>query len=722
MITKVEHNSDVYISIRRQQEENKPELPKSATLAERIMWDANKDDAEWRHEIFAHVPDFLAIYFATKYGKIFNKSGRRRANEFLRKTAKNVLPRFERVMKQYEFKHYVSGDRPFPFIEQLENIAQLDRTVIKTLANDIANFMNENYLLVTERYVNHDPKDEREARQRLDKTYALIAKLTLQSGIQPPYWQQFIKGRIKPSEDKLCAALLRMFDAAWWYCRLKRLCDLKREHLAIAIGQVQKSASPYVSKTTLHRWVEQKRSNWQFLKDFELEDEDGNRTELTKMVLGSVANPAVRRCELMARMRGFEDLANEMGCDGEFYTMTAPSKYHSAYQAGGFVDNWNGCDPRATQKYLCKTWAKIRAAYSRAGIRVFGFRVTEPHHDGTPHWHMLLFVMPEHKKQLRSIFSHYARLEDRDELTTPKALRARFHVEPIDERKGSATGYIAKYISKNIDGYAMDDEVDKESGQKCKDMARAVSAWASHWKIRQFQQIGGAPVSVWRELRRMGDDTEASTGLDVEFAEVHKAADTSNWSEYTKLQGGAFVRRADLIARLWYEREEKTNAYGEPVDCIKGVYCTLVGNDSPIITRIKNWQIVPKLAEATAEAGFDGAISAPWSSVNNCTQARRTIKAKERIIPDIVRKAKEIGITLDPEKDKFMIHSLSRGAIYTENGHSVRFHANGHIQKIVTQSTKKKNVRDRLTQSMARIQQRIKENGKNSSRTQSGTA
>lgn len=106
-----EHNSDVYISIRRHQEANKPELPKSATLAERIMWDANKDDAEWRHEIIAHVPDFLAIYFATKYAKTFKKSGRRRANEFLRKTAKNVLPRFERVMKQYEFKHYASGNR-----------------------------------------------------------------------------------------------------------------------------------------------------------------------------------------------------------------------------------------------------------------------------------------------------------------------------------------------------------------------------------------------------------------------------------------------------------------------------------------------------------------------------------------------------------------------------------------------------------------------------------
>ncbi|MEX6202045.1 replication endonuclease [Providencia hangzhouensis] len=717
-----EHNSDVYISIRRQQEENKPELPKSATLAERIMWDANKDDAEWRHEIFAHVPDFLAIYFATKYGKIFKKSGRRRANEFLRKTAKNVLPRFERVMKQYEFKHYVSGDRPFPFIEQLENIAQLDRTVIKTLANDIANFMNENYLSVTEQYVNHDPKDEREARQRLDKTYALIAKLTLQSGTQPPYWQQFTKGRTCVTSDKLCAALLRMFDAAWWYRRLKRLSDIKREHLAIAIGQVQKSASPYVSKTTLHRWVEQKRANWQFLKEFELRDDDGNTADLSKMVLGSAANPAVRRCELMARMRGFEDLAEEMGCVGEFYTITAPSKYHSAYQSGGFVSNWMGNDPRATQKYLCKVWQRIRAAYARAGIRTFGFRVVEPHHDGTPHWHMLLFVRPEHVDELRDIFCYYARLEDSEELQSQKALKARFHVEPIDKEKGSATGYIAKYISKNIDGYAMDDEIDEETGQKAKEMARSVSAWASHHKIRQFQQIGGAPVTVWRELRRMGDDTEASTGLDVEFAEVHKAADTTNWSEYTKLQGGAFVRRADLIARLWYEREEKTNAYGEPVDCIKGVYCTLVGNDSPIITRIKNWQIVPKLAEATAQAGFDGAISAPWSSVNNCTQARRTIKDKETVIPDIVRKAKEIGITLDPEKDPFMIHSIARGAIYTENGQSMKFHANGHIQKIVFKSGKVKKSLARCESAISRIHQRIKENGKNSSGAQSGTA
>lgn len=146
---------------------------------------------------------------------------------------------------------------------------------------------------------------------------------------------------------------------------------------------------------------------------------------------------------------------------------------------------------------------KARAAISRAGIHVFGFRVVEPHHDGTPHWHMLLFMRPQDVDTVRDILCYHARITDSEELQTPNALKARFHVEAIDPAKGSATGYIAKYISKNIDGFALDGEQDEETGENLRDMAKSVSAWASRWRIRQFQQIGGAPVTVWRELRRL---------------------------------------------------------------------------------------------------------------------------------------------------------------------------------------------------------------------------
>ncbi len=53
---------------------------------------------------------------------------------------------------------------------------------------------------------------------------------------------------------------------------------------------------------------EQKRRNREFLNGMELEDEEGNRISLIDKHDGSVANPAIRRSELMTRIRGFETI------------------------------------------------------------------------------------------------------------------------------------------------------------------------------------------------------------------------------------------------------------------------------------------------------------------------------------------------------------------------------------------------------------------------------
>ena len=56
------------------------------------------------------------------------------------------------------------------------------------------------------------------------------------------------------------------------------------------------------------------------------------------------------------------------------------------------------------------------AALKRLNAPVYGFRVCEAHHDGTPHWHLLLFMRPEDRNRVIGILQRYALTDDHDEL------------------------------------------------------------------------------------------------------------------------------------------------------------------------------------------------------------------------------------------------------------------------------------------------------------------
>ncbi|NBF72177.1 replication endonuclease, partial [Enterobacter hormaechei] len=400
-----------------------PGTPADATITERRLWAVNPQDYEWRSQFLHEIPDWLAGYFGNRYEKLFaGRDGRRRANTFLRKTiGENVLPRLRKVAARYQLAADVSD---LPFGKSLQRLPSLDRTDLKKLSGQVSGWIAQMFYDFTDT-LKGKPKDEREMRQRTLEAYRNLCSLSLMLNNQPPYWAEHEANDGHLETRKAESGILRLMAPEWWYQRLKRARDLQREHLAIAVGQVQKSASAYVSRKTLGEWIDQKKRNLEFFKKFDLMDEEGNRIALDSMVHRSVANPAIRRCELMVRMRGFEDIANEQGLAGEFYTITAPSRFHAVHSKGGFVSQWNGLSPRDTQRYLCNVWAKARAAISRAGIHVFGFRVVEPHHDGTPHWHMLLFMQPHDVEAVRDILCYHARIADSEELQTPNALKAR---------------------------------------------------------------------------------------------------------------------------------------------------------------------------------------------------------------------------------------------------------------------------------------------------------
>lgn len=576
--------------------------PKDLTVIERPLWEQIPYEYDYFHPFFSDTPQFIGSYFARKYGSLYQEKGSKAANTYLRTCG---LTRCAEVQEQYTIKNAGASLIAQQFYKQLSTLPTLDKSDVNDLGADISSYMQNLIIkfLETDEFKLNDSEHEL-------SIYKFALEQLAPLKITAPYFADYQKKEI--SDQQIVIALAKLSDAKWWQNKLKRQWSFQREHLAIAAGQVQKSASPYASRACVSEWKEQKRKNREWLKNQCIENtETGEQFELVLQVDKSNANPAIRRCELMVRMRGFEDIADEYGYEGAFITLTAPSKYHAAHAKGGFVKNWNSGTPRDTQRYLCGVWARIRAKLNRENIKIFGFRVAEPHHDGTPHWHILVFMLPENKDKVRDIMYSYALEEDGGE---QGAQYARFKFENIEKEKGSATGYIAKYISKNIDGYQLDNEVDDETGQNLKEMAKNVTAWASRWGIRQFQQIGGAPVTVWRELRRLGSQKVESPTIDPVLA----AADAGDWAAYTQLQGGAMVQRKDLRVRISYE--EAQNQFEEDIKKIKGVFSPIIGMASFICTRLIKWAIVSK----------NRSDSDARSSVNNCTQSKNSTEYDQR--------------------------------------------------------------------------------------------
>lgn len=340
-------------------------------------------------------------------------------------------------------------------------------------------------------------------------------------GVEPPAGRNVTRS----------GACARMDDPQWWRRQLRRTWTRRAENVMREIGIVRKGRQPYASDDAVIARAGMKAKAKKFLETHEAVNEAGEQIPLFELAAHSLANPALRRGEFMCRVRGFEEVAREAGHVAQFWTLTAPSAFHAHLSTGIKNPNFSRAIVRDAQAWLCKQWARVRAKLRRLSILLYGFRIAEPHHDATPHWHMLIFARAGDAATIEFVIREYWLSEFAHERG---AHEYRCKCEAIDWAKGSAVGYIAKYVAKNIDGAGdIGAAVDEETGCAVIDGIKRVDAWASLHGIRQFQQIGGPPVGLWRELRRLRDPLQAE-----HLEAVRAPADSGTWSGLVTALGG----------------------------------------------------------------------------------------------------------------------------------------------------------------------------------------
>ncbi|MGP1086352.1 replication endonuclease [Serratia sp. CY58181] len=571
------------------------------------------------------LPHFLSSIFLGRHSFLLKEQGLHAANKWLvLQFERRIWPRIEIVNE----KNAMNINASPCFMAEGDNYARLpgmEDKELRRFADRIAGQLLQNYDRYCEEFLTANDGDNSLLLSNGVQAvfYGRIARMARAFNITPMHWRKYCKGKLDASSA--VASLSRLANAEWWERQLKAQRTRWREALLIAAGEVNLKKYPYASKQAIRDVQARRLANMDYLKGCDLENvATGERVDLIDKVMASISNPEIRRMELMSTIAGIEKYAASERHVGMFITITTPSKYHPTRVVGKegaekvqFNHNWDSeaFSPKDGQRYLVRIWSKMRTAFKDNGLSVYGMRVVEPHHDGTPHWHMMLFCERKQRQDVIDIMRRYALKEDGDERG---AAKNRFEAKHLN--KGGAAGYIAKYIAKNIDGYALDGQIDHDTGRPLRDMAAAVTSWASTWRIPQFKAIGIPTMGAYRECRAacLRHISLAET-FDERVEAVRAAASAGNFAAYMAGQGGANVPRDVQTVRVARKVADELNAYDEEVQKVVGIFAPHLGAGHIHETRTTEWRIVRKAVDLDVDPlTLKSASGAPRSPVNNC--------------------------------------------------------------------------------------------------------
>ena len=274
--------------------------------------------------------------------------------------------------------------------------------------------------------------------------------------------------------------------------RYAKKCILHREQVNKIVGK----DNPYVGERSVNIREKQLEGHDRYLNKQYIEVEN------KRIYLSEIKKGAHQKfSETYIQIKGFEKIADMQSMTFLFVTITAPSRFHPNPSKGrSSFDGSRGAD---TMEWFTGIWSRLRNQIQREnynhlkfGINSgFGFRVIEPHKDGCPHWHILLFCKEDLVQEYSHLFNSYFGHSESAVKIMEKGIDKDGN-KMTEEKKASASSYIAKYLMKHsgehVLGGAETISIDgtRESMDEFKDIIARHDTWRSIMEARSFIPFG----------------------------------------------------------------------------------------------------------------------------------------------------------------------------------------------------------------------------------------
>ncbi len=256
-----------------------------------------------------------------------------------------------------------------------------------------------------------------------------------------------------------------------------------------------------------------------------------NSIPLGDLIISANHTPERYYAEIQNRVNTLTTIAKQKNLKPLFMTLTLPSEYHKhkILQRQGIPDKlvpnpkYNGISAKESVKVLTKMFAKLRHDRSLKELskeqRIY-FRVNEPHKDGTPHTHILMFIPQERIERVKKAFKRL--FDDR--------------ANDIQDDIEDATAYVMKYINKTL-------PLSKQ--QNLSEKEQYLNAWYSKHRIVRFNSSRTlAPLSIYRILHHKFSLYALTKLLDEDHFIIYLNVDTKQVMEILNEWGEEIYMRS----------------------------------------------------------------------------------------------------------------------------------------------------------------------------------